>query len=73
MALKTLVKKVLVWSNVPEDIREVSTDFVPKLESVEAPMYLEFHLTPEIEEPIDQWIKDNHPELFDEDSFLILI
>ena len=72
MALRTLVKKVLNWKDVPEEIRGV-TDLWTDKKHEEIPMYLEFHLTPEIEEPIDQWIKDNHPELFDEESFLILV
>lgn len=67
--LETITKKVVKYSNIPEELTEPSW-----LSEKPTGTLVECHLD-NIEpfEPLDLWFLENYPELFEEESFFIKI
>ena len=65
MAIRTIKKKVISFTEIPEELRENHwiSEYKPDC-------FVEVHVEGETE-PLDEWILGKYPELLQEDSFLI--
>lgn len=69
MALKTITKKVLSYSEIPTNIEKPNF-----IEEAENGSFIECHLDDStLNNELDDWILKNYPELKDEESFFIEI
>lgn len=68
MALKTITKKVLSYSEIPENIEKPFW-----IEHSSAKSFVECHLDDTSDSDLSKWIIENYPELKDEESFFIEI
>lgn len=69
MALKTITKKVLNYSEIPNNI-----DVPEFIVNADDGLLIECHLDDStLNDELDDWILKNYPELKDEESFFIEI
>lgn len=67
MALKTITKKVVSYSEIPEGL-------IPEdhwINEQEWNTYVECHIDDDEDDELSIWIKKTYPELVDEESFFI--
>lgn len=71
--MNTLNKKVVNYNDIPKEvIGDFSFNLTRGYFAQQCPTYLEVHLDDEdIDGPIDEWLIKNHPDLKNEESFLI--
>jgi hypothetical protein len=68
MALKEITKKVISYCEIPEELTEGHW-----ISEHHNDAFVEVHLDDEEEDGLSLWIKENYPELVNEESFFIHI
>lgn len=72
MSVKTLVKKVINYNDIPKEVLgDFSFNLMRGEFAQQCPTYLEVHFEEEDNSPLDIWFKETHPDLVKEESFLI--
>ena len=73
MAIKTLVKKVINYNDIPKEVLgDFSFNLMRGEFAQQCPTYLEVHIDDkEDNTSLDEWFKETHPDLVKEKSFLI--